>query len=422
MQKKQPYSLPIHKAIGIFILVAFFLCYEMAVQVSPGVMTHELMRDLDINAAGLGLMSGCYFYTYTLMQIPAGLLYDRFSVRNIVLIPLLTCAIGAALFGLSHSVWEAALARLLMGLGSAFAFIGVLVVAADVFPKKHFALLAGLTQMLAAFGAMVGELPLVPLIAYLGWRHTMLYIAIVGFILAVFIWLFVRYKKVCSQTEIENLPNIKDSLKVISKNPQTWWIAIYACCLWAAMATFASLWGIPFLTTAYSLNHASAAGLISFMWLGIALCSPLLGWWSDFIANRKMPLIVSALVGLVCFTLVLFNKQIPVWSLGVLIFLAGGACAGQALSFAAVRENNTARNRATAIGFNNMAVVIAGALFQPLVGKLIQGHWDGKLIDGIPVYSTVDYQIGLSTIAICFLLGSIVSIFFIKETGCKQQH
>src|SRR3989344_2192116 len=117
------------KSYIVFTLVALFLFYEMGVQVSPSVMTHELMSALKIDAVGLGLMSGFYFYTYSAMQVPAGLLMDRFGVRQIVCTALLVCAAGAVLFGWSHTLFQASLARLLMGFGSAFAFISVLAVA-----------------------------------------------------------------------------------------------------------------------------------------------------------------------------------------------------------------------------------------------------------------------------------------------------
>ena len=85
------------RSVLIFVLVALFLVFEMAVQVSPGVMTQQLMADLHLNANQLGVMSGCYFFSYTLMQIPAGLLYDRFNVRTVIILPLLTCSLSVGL-------------------------------------------------------------------------------------------------------------------------------------------------------------------------------------------------------------------------------------------------------------------------------------------------------------------------------------
>jgi predicted MFS family arabinose efflux permease len=409
------------KSILMFVLTASFLAYEMGMQVSPGIITQDLMRDLHIDAYHLGIMSGVYFYTYTLMQIPAGLLYDRFMVRWVVVIPLLVCALGAYLFSISTNIWMASFARLCMGAGGAFAFIGVLVVAADVLPKRHFGIVVGLTQMLAAFGAMGGEVPLVYVVNRIGWRDTLSAIAMIGVVLAVLIWTFVRYQAVeaCAhEAEEQKQESILTSMRRILGKKQTWFIALYACMLWAPMAGFASLWGVPYLQTVFKISHNEAADLAALMWVGIAIGSPLLGAWSDRIAQRKLPLAVAAIVGLIAFSCVYINPHWPMWMLSVFILCAGAACAGQALSFALVKEINSPQTLAAAIGFNNMAVVIAGAIFQPLMGKLIQWSHTTEVLDP-SLYTTADFQRGFSTLVIAYAIGTFVSIFLIKDAPKK---
>ena len=409
------------RAMLMFILVALFLFYEMAVQVSPSVISPYLVKDLKIDAFVLGLISGVYFYTYTFMQIPAGLMYDRFNIRPMIIYPLLLCIIGTFLFGIANSVLTASLARLLMGAGSAFAFIGVLTVAADVFPKKHFALAVGVTQMLAAIGAMFGGLPLLPIIGAVGWRNTLFIIAGIGLVLGVFIWFFVHYKRPLPD-KTETALSMLHSLKSILKNRQSWFIALYACMLWAPMSAFASLWGIPYLAESYNIHISSSASLVALMWIGIAIASPLVGAWSDRIGKIKLPLMVCALVGLLSFTLVLLPLRLPFVILGIMIFLAGSACAGQALSFALVRHLHTAENRSAAIGFNNMAVVISGAIFQPLIGKIIDWHSSGVLnTDGTPMYMAGDYRSGLMLLFFVYAVGLVVSFVFIKDKSVSSQ-
>jgi sugar phosphate permease len=106
------------KPIFIFSLMALFLCFEMALQVSPGVMTAALIRDMGVDAFGLGLMSSVYFYTYTLMQVPSGLMYDRANFRTLVCIAILICSVGAICFSQANGITMGSLSRLLMGFGS----------------------------------------------------------------------------------------------------------------------------------------------------------------------------------------------------------------------------------------------------------------------------------------------------------------
>lgn len=394
------------RAILIYCVVAFFLFFEMALQVSPSVMASQLMHDLSLGVFGLGIMSGVYFYTYTAMQIPSGMLFDKFHPRVIITLAILVCTAGAVLFSFSTSIISGSLARLLMGTGSAFAFVSVLVVTADLFEAKYFATITGVTQMLAALGAMSGQMPISLLVTSIGWRQTLILFAVIGFVLAIIVWLLLHYpKQQTTKAEAENLPGIK----AVLASKQTWAVALYACLLWAPMSGFASLWGVPFLKQYDNLTDTSAAFLCSLMWLGIAVASPLLGHYSTQLRNRVKPLYFSALIGAIAFG-ILLKFHLPPIFLGLLIFIAGGACAGQALSFTVVKENNHAVSWGTAIAINNMAVVISGAIFQPLIGKLIE-HFSAR---SMPLGNA--YQYALISMFAVYLAAWVVARFFIKES------
>jgi len=400
------------KAILLYSVVSFFLFFEMAVQVSPSVMATQLMHDLNIGAFGLGVMSGVYFYTYTAMQIPSGVLFDRYNPRTIITLSILVCTIGTLLFSLANNIYLGSIARLLMGSGSAFAFVAVLVVTADLFKAKYFAMMTGITQMLAAFGAMAGQMPISVLLTYVGWRYTLWILVVIGIVLAIVVWTLLKYERGRGAAHpVEDRADIKTSLKKIISDRQTWYIALYACLLWTPMSSFASLWGVPFLISADHLGQTTAAFLCSFMWLGLALASPLLGIFSTAINNRVFPLFVSALIGAIAFGMIL-ECHLSLITLGVLLFFAGAACSGQALSFTLVKENNSSAVKATAIAFNNMAVVISGAVFQPLIGKLIEsGHVAGSAMMDNPDH----FKQGLYLVLAAYIIAFVISLRFIKQ-------
>ena len=395
------------KALSMYIAASLFLFFEMALQVSPSVMSFQLMHDLSMGTFALGIMSGCYFYTYTLMQIPSGRLLDKFNPRLIITVAIIVCCLGALLLSIAQGLIVACAARLLMGFGSAFAFVAVLTVTADLFKSKYFATLTGVTQMLAALGAMSGQLPISLVVNHLGWRESMQLFAVMGVLLAILIYGYLRYERTPINTCLpEHKASLHNPIRKIVANPQTWYIALYACLLWAPMSGFTSLWGVPFLVKVYGLSHSSAAFTCSLMWVGLAVASPLLGYVSTRFSNRKLPLSLSALFGGLGFGCVLIFHLSGAWlALGLII--AGAACAGQALSFTLVKENNPKHVTATAIAFNNVAVVISGAIFQPLIGWLL------KVLD---FSSAADFRIALSVIFIAYFIAFIVSVFFINET------
>lgn len=407
----------------IYALAASFLCFEMALQVSPGVMTSQLMRDLHIDAAGIGLMSGFYFYSYTLLQIPVGLLFDRLSAKLLISIAVVLCSLGAIFFGMTHSIGLASLGRFLMGIGSSFAFIGVLVIAAHWYDAKYFALLVGVAQLLAALGAMGGVAPLASAVDAFGWRSTITVLALFGLVLALLIALVLQDhpKGYSKKLESHHQLGIKNSLLAVLGNKQTWWVGLFAFSNWAPITIFASLWGVPYLTTLYKISNPMAASAIAMIWIGIAAASPILGWLSDRIGRRVIFLIITSALGMICSFIVIWVAM-PYWLIFPLLFGFGMAAGGQILSFAVVKDFSRHDVTATAIGFNNMAVVAGGALFQPLVGWLLSKMWDGTYDAATPVYSVQNYQYALLIVPGCFLVGILVSAFLIRETYCGRRN
>lgn len=394
----------------IYCIVAFFLFFEMAIQVSPSVMSTQLMNDLNIGAFGLGLMSGIYFYSYTAMQIPSGILFDKYNPRIIITISILFCTLGTLLFAIAENIYVGSFARLLMGTGSAFAFVSVLVVTADLFKSKYFAIMTGITQMLGAFGAMAGQMPISALIDLIGWRNTLLFISLIGLALSIIVWKLLKYEKRSLHNQSTYRENIKFNLRKIISQPQTWYLALYSCLIWAPMSSFASLWGVPFLINAHHLEQTTAAFLCSLVWLGFGLMSPLIGLISTLTGKRVIILNVTALIGIISFAFILtFNFSVT--ALGILLFFAGAGCTGQLLCFTLAKENNPISIKGAAIAFNNMALVMSGALFQPLIGKIIEfGHESGTII-----YNASNYMHGAFIILFAYIGSFLIALFLIKE-------
>jgi len=403
------------KILLIYCIVSFFLIFEMAIQVSPSVMSTQLMRDLNIGAFGLGLMSGIYFYTYASMQIPTGLLFDRYNPRIIITLSILMCSFGTLLFSMANNIFIGSIARLLMGSGSAFAFVAVLVVSADLFKSKYFATMTGITQMLGAMGAILGQMPVSALVNMIGWRETLLVITAIGIALSIIVWCLLKYEKHRPTLHSHQSHKISTSLKQIMAQPQTWYLAAYSFLLWAPMSSFASLWGVPYLTSVNHFSQNTAAFLCSLMWFGVAVGSPILGLISTLLNNRVLPLIVTSSMGITVFGLLLhFNFSET--AVGILLFFAGVACTGQALCFTLVKDSNPVSMRGTAIAFNNMAVVVSGALFQPIIGKVIElGHQN--TFD----YNASNYKNGVYIIFATYILAFIIALFFIKESDEEKK-
>lgn len=331
---------------------------------------------------------------------------------------IVLCAFGSAFFASTDSVFTACIGRFLIGIGSAFSFIGVLVLISRWFPPYYFAILAGVAQLMSSVGAMFGEMPLAALIDLVGWRSASFILAGVGFLLAILFWVFIRdYPHQQNQTIPDHY--LRDEWKrlvAVCKHAYTWIIGGYAFAIWTPIAVFAALWGVPFLQEKFQVSVVAASGLCSMIWLGIGVGSPLLGWLSDKLESRRIALIISAVLGLIATLIILYWSELSYNWAYVVLFVLGLGAGGQTVSFAVVKENNTPELVGTASGFNNLSVLIGGAIFQPLVGYILQQTGSWRIVNGAHVYSISSYQTALLVMPVCFLASLLIATFLLKES------
>lgn len=402
----------------IFFLAASFYLYEFILQVAPSVMAAPMMKTFHVTAEGFGVISAFYFYAYAPMQLPAGLLFDRYGPRKLMTCALLLCAIGSFFFASTDSVITASLGRMLIGIGSAFSFIGVLVLVSRWFPLQHFAILAGIAQSMSSVGAMFGEVPLAALIQRIGWREASFLLAVVGVFLALLLWFCIRdYPHQPTQSvPTRRFRDEWQRLIEVCSRSYTWLTGAYAFCIWTPIAVFAALWGVPFLQEKYQVSVVVASGLCSMIWLGIGIGSPLLGWVSDRFYSRRLALAISSIFGLVATLILLYVPEVPITWMSLVLFMLGFGAGGQTVSFAVVKDNNPAHLVGTASGFNNLSVLLGGAIFQPLVGVILHRSEEWRLVHDVPVYNMSSYQTALLVMPLCYLISLILALWLIKES------
>lgn len=405
----------------IWSLAAFFLFYKYVIEVSPNVMTGDLMRAFSLTGAELGNLAACYFYAYTLMQIPVGLLIDRFGPRRVTTIAIMACALGALIFSQAGSLMTAGIGRFLIGMGAAFAAINCLKLTALWFPLNRFAFMAGLMMTLGMLGAAGGQAPLSGFISYMGWREALFNIAIGGFVLSFLFWLLVRDKSPYHR-EIYHTFDPKEFLsgcKKILRNPQTWLLSIYSGLAFAPVSIFGGLWGVSYLKQAFQLSQIHAAHAISMIFIGFAVGAPLAGWFSDWLGNRRQVMLWGTFAGFVTICAILYLPGLTFMSVSVLFFIFGFSISCFLLCFTMICEINPPIVAGTAIGFMNTFNGFFGAFSDPLTGKFLDLGWKGEMLNGERIFPLHDYKIALTTLPLYLFIG-LVLLFFIKETHCKH--
>lgn len=383
-----------------------FFFYAWILRVSPSVMVEDLMRDFAVGGAIVGNLSALYFYGYAGMQIPVGLLLDRFGPRRLMTGAAALVAMACLMFAWSQALAGASVARFLIGAGCAFSLVGAMAVAGQWFARERFALLGGLAMMFGMAGGVFGQAPLRMAVDMLDWRTTMAWLAIIGFALMIAAWAFVRDRGRGSG----GFGAVFSGLRRVASNRETWLNAVAGLCATAPLLAFAGLWGVPYLQAVYGIDRVSAGAVTSVTFIGWGLGAPTIGWLSDHIGKRRTPLISGLTVSALSLSAILYLPDIPLWMVGVLCFGVGAGGSAQIVSFALAREHNPPHLSGTAIGILNALVTGAGAVFQPLVGWLLDFGWDGTLLDGARVYAVGAYHSAFSVLVGACIIGILCAV------------
>ena len=405
----------------VFFTSVLFVFYKYILEVSPSIMTHHLMLEFKIDAAMVGHIAASFYYAYTIMQLPSGLFIDTFGSRRVATIGLLFCSFGALIFGYSQNLYPVFIARFLIGMGASVSVVNAFKIAANWFPERWFAFLSGLTIASGTIGAVFGQAPLSYFMGRIGWRQSFIDLAILGFIFSAIFFLIVRSKPKRAINGIT--PKAQDRVGLLTAllhvigRKQNWLLSIYSGLAFTPVISFGALWGVPFVEMKYNIDRTSASFLTSFIFLGFALGSPLLGLYSSYIGKRKPVLFWGTFFASILLTLAVYLPPIPPFLYAILSFLIGFTISAFLLSFSLIKEISLPVMTATAVGFMNTFNGLIGAITDPLIGFFLditraagQHH---------PLSSLRDYHLSFLILPI-YLVVSLILIKFFKETGCEQ--
>ncbi len=409
--------------IMIWFLAGLFFLYEFFIRAFMGSVADPLQTALNLTPEAFGLIAAAYYLAYSPMQIPVGILMDRFGARILLSCGALFCALGALLFSQAHSFHEAWGGRFLMGLGSSVGFISLLTVALNWFPRRFFGFFAGMAEILGMIGPILSGAPLAYwlLMTNNNWRLIMEYVGVIGIFLTILIIFIVRNQPKYKIQTIETHSNLSlmQKLKLLAKTKGARRVAIYAFLIYAAIPLIGESWGTPYLQ-AHGFTLTQATAMIASLWLGMGIGSPLVGIISDIIRKRKIILILCALLGIASSFLFATIESQNITLFTILLFLVGCAAGGQTLSFAAMAESVPDAIKGTAMGFNNFAVMLGGMLSQMIAGQILNRFWHGgnQNITNISIHG---YQIALLLGTGCFVLAFLISLL-LKETFHHGNH
>jgi sugar phosphate permease len=375
----------------VFILLALGYLFVYFHRLCPAVVAKDLMRDLQAGATLIGWLGSAYFYPYAFMQLPAGLLSDSWGPRRTITVFFIVASAGSVVMGLASTVGWAIFGRVLVGVGIAMLFVPTMKVLTRWFRVDEFATMTGLLMAVGGLGVLSATAPLAYLSEALGWRMSFVIIGAATLLLAAAIWVFVR-----NTPEEKGLPPVESAavapgqpparvglwrgVGLVLSTPRFWPLAVWFFAACGSFFSFGGLWGGPYLMEVHGLSKTQAGGVLSMLAWAMIVGSPTLSWLSDKVLRSRRQLLVgaSALLVLLTAVLVFWPGLLGPASLYVWCFLFSvSSSAIVVIPFTSSKELFPVEMAGTAVGLVNLFPFLGGAVYQPLLGWMLEAQGRG---------------------------------------------
>lgn len=412
-------SKKIEPYLVVFSAGLFFL-FEFINMNSFDPLNAALREAFNANAFQISNLSAMYFYANVIFLIPAGLLLDRFSTKRLLQIAILFCIIGNIIFASTSHFEVAKICRFIVGIGSTFCLLSTALLTSRWIPPKHAGIVMGLVVTMAMLGgSLAQQIPY--LVEWLGsWRGAILAIAALGFVFFIIISLFVKdYPKNFAATMAHDMKLIKEgffkNLLLTLRCKQVWLAGFYTSFINLTVMIIGALWGANYLQTVHNVPETQATFIVTMVFIGLIIGSPLFGWISDRSGRRKSLMILGGLLNIACILVILY-APLSYHALVAMFLVLGIISSSQILTYPLIMESVPSHIVASSESLSAVLIMGGGALFQPLFGFILN-----RLSGGTTNYTAEAFHEAMLILPITFLIATVLACF-LKETYCKRNN
>jgi len=346
---------------------------------APGLITDQVMRDFHVTATTIGLLTSIQFFVYTALQIPMGILADRFGPNFFLIFGAVLTGIGTIIYSVGTHEFVLFLARILTGIGDATIWVNMVLILGRWFKVKEFVRLIGIAGMTGSLGFLMATVPFSLWIDLLGWRAAFFSAGLLLCLLGILLY-FVLIK-MPKQIFPSKSGSVEDKaprektlvlLRRIFTNRQAW--ALFFCHFGVVggYVGFISSWAVPYGMNVYGMIRSDASQLIMIGLMGALIGAPLTSWISSRLDSIKRPYVIVYITVLLSWSaFLLFKGSPPFFLLILLFFIIGFGFGASALTFAAVRESFPIVESGIVSGFANTGGFLSAVLLPSIFGAIL---------------------------------------------------
>jgi sugar phosphate permease len=395
----------------VFACVLFTYVLMSSQRTAPGLITDQVMVDFNVTATTVGLLASIQFFVYTGLQIPMGILADRYGPNFFLLIGAILTGLGTIIYSLGTHEYVLFFSRILTGTGDATIWVNMVLILSQWFNAKEFTRLIGVTAMTGSLGFLLATVPFSLFIDHFGWRIAFFSAGLMLCFCCVLLY-FVLLKVPKQSLFLKNdkqREKTTDLLRRVFSNRQAWALFLCHFGIVGTYVGFISSWGVPYGMNVYGMTRSDASQLMMVGLIGALIGAPLASWISSRLGTIRLPYIVIHIILVLSWSIfLLFSGNPPIFLLTSLFFVIGLAYGGNALTFAAVRQSFPIMESGIVSGFANTGGFLSAALLPSIFGKVLD-HFQvvtGSISDG--------YYYGFITPAIFSMIG-LIGVLILRE-------
>lgn len=369
-------------AWAVWIIASVFYAYQYILRVMPNIMLNDIMQQFGMSTTTFGQFSGVYYIGYSLMHLPIGIMLDRYGPRKVMTgCILLTVAGLMPLLFAEHWIYPI-FGRLLIGLGSSAAILGVFKIIRMTFSETLFPRMLSFSVTIGLIGAIYGGGPVSYMRDVFGYQAVVQLFAAGGVLLALLTyWIIPDMRSPSKGTVVSDIKEVLSNRRVI-------WTCVFAGLMVGPLEGFADVWGTVFLKQVYGLDGTVAASMPSMIFIGMCFGAPALSLIADKVGSYLATIIGAGIAMTICFSLlIIFHLASGIITLSFI--LVGMCCAYQILAIykasTYVREEVVGLTTAVA----NMIIMIFGYAFHSIIGGVINStggpNISQSLVNGVAV-------------------------------------
>jgi sugar phosphate permease len=409
----------------VFATVLFTYFVIVTQRTAPGLISDQLMKDFNVTASTIGLLTSIQFLAYASLQIPIGVLSDRFGPNLFLIVGAVLNGIGTVIYSLAPNEFVLLIARLMVGMGDATIWVNLVLILSQWFKVKEFVGLLGMAGMTGSLGFLMSTYPFSAWITLSGWRVPFFTVGIILCLCGVILYyvLVKKPKQLIKSDPLANKPSgkIKEKrektfvlLRRVFSERQAWATFLCHFGLVGTYVGFIGSWAVPYGMHVYGMTRSNASQLIMIGLVGALIGAPLTSWITTRFESVKRPYVIAHVFVLLSWGAFLLFSGKPPFSLLILLFLIIGYGNGaSSLTFVVVRKSFAIKEVGVVSGFANTGGFLSAVLLPSIFGKILDHFHTAP--------STVGYQYGFIIPVTFSLLGLIGGILINEQRQEAKQ-